>query len=130
MRVSGDDPRSLITIVHAGDSFCKALEGLIRSLGCRSLAFATAEAFLASSAKQEIACLILDLEMPGLSGLDVHYRLAQMNYLIPPTIFLAGNDNELSERALRQGAAAVLRRTSTGEDLLEAIRSALKPLGR
>ena len=53
-----------------------------------------------------------------------------MNYLILPTIFLAGNNNELGERALRQGAAAVLRKTSTGEDLLGAIKSALKPLGR
>ena len=130
MRASETTPVPLITIVHAGDSLCKALEDLIRSLGCRSLAFSSAEAFLASNAKQETPCLILDLEMPGLSGLDVHYRLAQMNYLIPPTIFLAGNDNELSERALRQGAAAVLRKTSTGEDLLGAIKSALKPLGR
>jgi FixJ family two-component response regulator len=129
VRASETSRVPLVTIVHAGDSLCKAVEDLIRSLGCRSLAFASAEAFLASNAKQEAACLIIDLEMPRLSGLDVHYRLAQMNYLIPPTIFLAGNNNELGERALRQGAVAVLRKTS-GEDLLDAIKSALKPLRR
>jgi FixJ family two-component response regulator len=116
--------------VHAGDSSCKAVQDLIGSLGCRSLAFESGEAFLASKDKQDVACLILDLEMPGLSGLDVHYGLARMNYLIPPTIFLAGNDSGLCERALRQAEAAALRKTSTGEDLLSAIESALGSSGR
>jgi FixJ family two-component response regulator len=120
----------LIAIVHSGDSFCKAIEDLIRSLGCRSLTFDSGLEFLASHEKQEVACLILDLEMRGLSGPDVHNGLVQMGYLIPPTIFLFRNDNELCERALRQGAMAVLRKTSTGEDLLIAIQSALKSPGQ
>jgi FixJ family two-component response regulator len=112
--------------VHASEHVCKALENLIRTIGYRSVTFESGKAFLASNDKQEVACLILDLEMPGLNGLGVHCRLAQMNYLIPPTIFLSENDSELRQRALRQGAVAVLKRPFTGEDLLGAIKSALE----
>ena len=76
--------------------------------------------------KQEISCLILDLNIPGLSGFEVLHRLAKMNYLIPPTILFGDSDGELREEALRRGAVAVLQKACGNENLLAAVASALR----
>lgn len=126
MSVEANGP--LIAIVDDDEAIRAAVESLIRSAGYRSVVFESGTAFLDSRDKQEIGCLVLDMDMPRLNGLQVQRRLAEMGYLVPPTIFLTGNMSKLSERALKQGAVAVLRKTCTDEDLLSAISFALQPL--
>jgi FixJ family two-component response regulator len=120
-----NDP--LIAIVDHDEAIRAAVDSLLRSAGYRSVVFASGIAFLDSRDKHEIGCLVLDMDMPRLNGLEVQRRLAEMDYLIPPTIFLTGNMGKLCEKALKQGAVAVLRKTCSHEDLLNAISSALHP---
>ena len=119
----------LIAIVDDEELVRAAMDSLIRSAGYRSVAFESGAAFLDVDHKQEIDCLILDIDLPGLNGLDVHRRLVEMNYSIP-TIFVTGHAGDLRERALREGVFAVLAKTSSGEALLSAIGAALQSLGR
>jgi len=116
----------LVGIVVRDVAFRTALDSLIRSVGYRSAIFSSGTAFLDSTGKQEISCLILDLNMPGLNGFEVLHRLAKMNYLIPPTILFGDNDGELREEALRRGAVAVLQKACGNENLLAAVASALR----
>jgi FixJ family two-component response regulator len=114
----------LIAIVDDDESFRKATNGLIRSAGYRSVMFASGAAFLDSGLTHEIRCLILDIDMPGLNGLAVQRRLAEMNIRIP-TIVVSGHEGELREMAREQGAFAVLPKTFGGKALLSIIKSAL-----
>jgi FixJ family two-component response regulator len=115
----------IIAIVDDEESVRVAMDSLIRSAGYRRLAFEPGVAFLESTQKYEIRCLILDIDMPGLNGLDVRRRLAEMRCAIP-TIFVTGRDGEFLERAPKQGAFAVLAKMSSGEALLKVIESALQ----
>lgn len=123
MRVETIPP--LIAIVDNEESVRIAMDSLVRSAGYRSVAFESGEAFLASLQKQEIRCLVLDIKMPGMNGLDVQRCLTEINCSIP-IIFVTGEDAELRERALKQGAFAVLMKISSGGAVLSAIESALK----
>src|ERR1700676_687418 len=114
-----------IAIVDDEESVRSAIDSLARSAGYRTVTFESGEAFLAWDQKIEIGCLILDIRMPGLSGLDVQRQLAELDYSIP-IIFLTGHAGELQETALQQGAFAVLTKPSIFEDLLSTIESALR----
>jgi two-component system response regulator FixJ len=125
MSDEGNGP--LIAIVDDDQAIRAAVDSILRSAGYRSVVFESGIAFLDSRDKHEIGCLVLDMDMPRLNGLEVQRRLAEMGYLVPPTIFLTGNTGKLCERALKQGAVAVLRKTCSDEDLLSAIGFALQP---
>jgi len=123
MRVEKTVP--LIAIVDNEASVRLSVDSLIRSAGYRTVAFESGAAFLDWDHKHEIGCLILDMDMPGLSGLDVQRRLTEMNYSIP-IIFATGQGDEVREAALKQGTFAVLSKASCDEVLLKAIESALQ----
>ena len=118
-----------IAIVDDEESVRSAIDSLARSAGYRTVTFESGEAFLAWDQKIEIGCLILDIGMPGLSGLDVQRQLTELKYSIP-IIFLTGHAGELQETALQQGAFAVLTKPSIFEDLLSTIESALRSSSR
>jgi FixJ family two-component response regulator len=118
----------LIAIVDDDESVRGALDSLVRSAGYRSVTFESGAAFLDSDRKQEIDCLILDIDMPGLNGLDVQRRLAGMNHSVP-IIFVTGHEGKLQETALKQGAFALMGKGSIGRVLLESIELALKSSG-
>jgi FixJ family two-component response regulator len=119
----------LIAIVDDEESVRSAVDSLARSAGYRTVTFESGEAFLAWDQKNEIGCLILDIGMPGLSGLDVQRQLAELDYSIP-IIFVTGHAGELQETALQQGAFAVLTKPSIFEDLLSTMESALRSSSR
>jgi two-component system, LuxR family, response regulator FixJ len=125
--MSGEGDGPLIAIVDDDEAIRDAVDSIVKSAGYRSAVFESGIAFLDSRDKHEIDCLVLDIDMPRLNGLEVQRRLAEMGYLIPPTIFLTGNMSKLSERAVKQGAVAVLRKTCSDEDLLGALSFALQP---
>jgi FixJ family two-component response regulator len=116
----------VVSIVDDDVSVRRSTRRLLRSSGLRSEAFASAEEFLNSSWAGESACLILDLRMPGMNGLELQRRLAQACNPVP-VIFLSAQASEEDERsALRAGAVQFLRKPISKEALLSAIRNALK----
>jgi FixJ family two-component response regulator len=98
---------------------------LIRSFGFRVEAFASAEEFDNSGYLEETACLILDVRMPGTSGLELQRQLLANRRAIPVILITADEDEGLRAQALRGGAIAFLLKPFSEESLLQALRSAL-----
>jgi FixJ family two-component response regulator len=116
----------LISIVDDDDSLRNSLANLIRSAGLRTQGFASAEAFLDSEHARETACLILDVRMPGMNGLDLQRRLAAMDWRIP-IIFITSHadDHDARGRALNAGAVDFLYKPCREEELIRALEAAL-----
>ena len=105
---------------------CEATAGLLRAVGFRVEAFLSAEGFLKSGHLGNTCCLISDVQLPRMSGLDLQDYLAAAGRRIP-IIFITGIDRDgVRERALKAGAVGFLRKPPNPEALLEAVRSALK----
>jgi len=116
----------IVSMVDDDASVRRSTRRLLRSSGFRAEAFASAEEFLDSKSAGETACLILDLRMPGMNGLELQRRLSQNGNPVP-IIFLSAQASEEDERsALRSGAVQFLRKPVSKEALLGAIRDALK----
>src|SRR6266436_6061793 len=115
----------VVSIIDDDISVRRSTRRLLRSSGFRAEAFASAEEFLESKSTAKTACLILDLRMPGMNGLELQRRLAQNGNGIP-IIFLSAHASEEDERSvLRAGAVQFLRKPTSKEALLGAIRNAL-----
>ena len=121
---------ALVAVVDDDPAVCEAISSLLRSAGYRCATFDSAEVFLASGRASEIDCILLDIRMPGMSGLDLHLALTQMNHPAPVIYVTATRDGGLRERALSQGAAAFLAKTFDDEHLLNAIHLVLNSSGR
>ena len=116
----------VVSIVDDDISVRRSTRRLLRSSGFRAEAFASAEEFLDSKSRAETACLILDLRMPGMNGLELQRRLSQNGHRVP-IIFLSAQASEEDERsALSAGAIHFLRKPISKEALLNAIRDAVE----
>ena len=115
----------LISIVDDDDSLRNSLDNLIRSVGFRARGFSSAEAFLKSNHLHDTACLILDLRMPGMSGLELQRQLVAANCEIPIIFITSHGDDDARARALENGAVEFLYKPFREEALLSAIHTAL-----
>jgi FixJ family two-component response regulator len=116
---------AIVFVIDDDESIREALNSLIRSVGLKVETFATADEFLQSQRPNLPACLILDVRMPGLSGLDLQRDLAGTNIHIP-IIFITGHgDIPMSVRAMKAGAVEFLTKPFRDQDLLDAIQQAL-----
>ncbi len=119
-------PDAVIAIVDDDLSVREGLETLIRSAGWRVETFATAQEFLACPRAEALSCLILDLQLPGLSGLDLQKRMAELQLEIP-IVFLTGHGNiPASVQAMKAGAVEFLTKPFDEQDLLGAIEEAVE----
>jgi FixJ family two-component response regulator len=116
----------LIAIVDDDDSLRNSLNNLIRSVGFRAEGFSSAEAFLNANQLHDTACLILDVRMPGMNGLDLQRQLVATNCRIPIIFITSHGDGDARARALAAGAVDFLYKPFREEALLKAIDSALK----
>lgn len=116
----------VISIVDDDESVRQALEGLLRSVGLEVAAFASAGEFLRSHHLRTTGCLILDLRMPSMGGLELQQRLAGDGHRIPIIILTAHGDEEARVQASRTGAVAFLRKPFDPEALLSAVEAALE----
>src|SRR5262244_919771 len=116
----------LIAVVDDDASMRGALRRLLRSVGYRAAAFASAEEFLQAAQLQDTACVIVDVRMPGMSGLELQQHLATIQCPVPLIFITAHGDAEARARALRAGAVDFLYKPFRDEALLGAIRSALQ----
>src|SRR3984885_9756730 len=103
----------------------EGLQSLIRSVGLRVETFASAQDFLTAKRPDAPACLVLDVRMPGLSGLDLQVKLGEAGVPIP-IIFITGHgDIPMSVRAMKEGAHECLTKPVRGQDLLDALQKAI-----
>jgi FixJ family two-component response regulator len=116
----------LISIVDDDDSLRNSLDNLIRSVGFRAQGFSSAEAFLSSNQVHDTACLILDMRMPGMNGLELQLQMVAANWRIPIIFITSYEDDDARARALEAGAVDFLYKPFSEEELLHAIDAALK----
>src|SRR5512138_3300262 len=117
---------ALVYVVDDDASAREGVAGLIRSAGLTAKTFATAEEFLAAPRPKGPSCLVLDVSLPGVSGLDLQQKLAESNAQMP-IIFLTGHgDIPMTVRALKAGAANFLTKPFDDEELLNAIQQCLR----
>ena len=116
----------LIAIVDDDDSLRKSLDNLLRSVGFRTQSFSSAEAFLSSHHIPDTTCLILDVRMPGMSGLELQRQIAASNWHIPIIFITAHADDDARAQALAAGAVDFLYKPFREEELLNAIDAVLK----
>jgi FixJ family two-component response regulator len=121
--------RPLISIVDDDEAMREAIRGLLRSLGYRVEAAASAQEFISSRHVRRTSCLIADMQMPGMTGLELHKRLSASRKLIPTILITAYPDNGVRERALAAGVIGYLSKPFEEDDLLACIRSALTDAG-
>jgi FixJ family two-component response regulator len=120
---------AIVYVLDDEPAMLKALSRLLRVEGFQPRAFTTMEDFLAARREGETACLILDVGMPGLDGMEVQARLQRDGVMIP-IIFLTGRGSiPLSVRAMRSGAVDFLTKPVNDTDLLRAVRAALDVAG-
>jgi FixJ family two-component response regulator len=116
----------LIAIVDDDELMRSALQSMLKSVGLSSLAFASAEEFLKSGQHQQTACLIADIRMPGMPGLELQAKLNAENCRIPTIFITAHGDTKMRMQALRAGAVEFLSKPFDDEVLLENVRAALE----
>jgi len=121
MKVSAD----VVGIVDDDEGIRVALDGLLRSAGFRVVAFPSAEALLESTLLPTIACLIVDLHLPGIDGLSLLRRLAQYHRSIPVIVLTAHGDGDTRARAIDEGAVTLLTKPFNADLLLEDVTRAL-----
>jgi FixJ family two-component response regulator len=115
----------LISIVDDDDSLRRSLGNLLRSLGFRVQEFASAQAFIGAQNARETACLILDVRMPGMTGLDLQRHIAASGWRVPIVFITSHADDDARTRALADGAVAFLSKPFREKEILDAINAAL-----
>jgi FixJ family two-component response regulator len=116
----------LVAIVDDDDSMRSALQGLLKAVGLPAQAFASAEEFLNSGQQHQTGCLIADIRMPGMSGLELQAKLNDERCRIPTIFITAHGDAQMRMQALRAGAVEFLAKPFDDEALLESVRAALE----
>ena len=117
---------NMVAIVDDDDLMRSALQGLLKSAGLSAKAFASAEEFLKSGQQDQVGCLVADIRMPGMSGLELQAKL-NANHCRIPTIFItAHGDEKMRMQALRAGAVEFLAKPFDDEALLGSVRAALE----
>jgi FixJ family two-component response regulator len=116
----------IVAIVDDDELMRGALQGLLKAVGLPAQAFASAEEFLTSGLHRDTACLIADIRMPGMSGLELQAKLNAEHFSIPTIFITAHGDAKMRMQALRAGAAEFLTKPFDDEVLLENVRAALE----
>ncbi len=120
---------NLISIVDDDESVRRTTTLLTESFGFRAAAFESAETFLRSGHLHDTSCLIVDVQMPGMNGLQLQSHLAASGRGIPIIFITAYESQDSRQRAIQAGAAAFLGKPFSDEQLLQLIRSALRFFG-
>ena len=115
-----------ISVIDDDASMRSAVVALVRSAGYDAHGFASAEDFLGSGAVQSFACIITDIQMPGMSGIELKQHLAASQSSVPVIMITARPDPGLEEKALASGAVCFLRKPFDGSILIDCLQKALR----
>jgi FixJ family two-component response regulator len=120
----------MVAIVDDDEAFRAAVQRLLKSAGFAARSFSSAEDFLSSGEQHETGCLIADIRMPGMSGLDLQAKLNAEHCPIPTIFMTAHGEEKMRLQAMRGGAVKFLAKPFDGGILLESVRVALESLRR
>jgi len=118
--------RRLVSVVDDDESVRESLPDLLRSFGFEVQAFSSAEAFLASDSVERTECLILDVAMPGMGGLELQQELAALRHDLPIVFITAHSVERVRPQVLKRGASACLFKPFSEAAILEAVNAALR----
>jgi two-component system, LuxR family, response regulator FixJ len=118
-----------IALVDDDEPLRQALESVMKAAGFRAATFASAEEFLDLADRQDIGCLILDVRLPGMSGVEMHRRLLDAGSRIPVIFVTAHGDASLRDLVMKAGAAGFLNKPVRSDVLLKEIKVALGTFG-
>jgi FixJ family two-component response regulator len=113
-----------VAVVDDDENACRALSRLLRADGLQPVTYPSAEAFLADSKRPVFDCLVFDVQLGGISGIELHRQLAASGSSTPVIYVTAHDEPETREQAEATGCAAYFRKTAPGRDVLQAIRRA------
>jgi FixJ family two-component response regulator len=116
----------IVAVIEDDQSYRVAVQRLLKSAGFSAQSFASAEDFLNSGQQHQTGCLITDIRMPGMSGLDLQSKLNSDHCPIPTIFITAHGDEKMRLQAMRAGAVKFLAKPFDGETLLEAVRVAVQ----
>ena len=117
---------STVFVIDDDGGMRQAIQDLVESVGLRAEAFATGEEFLEKPRTADPSCLVLDVRLPQMSGLEFQQKLAELGVRIPIIFITAHGDIPMSVRALKSGAVEFLTKPFRDQDLLDAIQQALQ----
>jgi FixJ family two-component response regulator len=120
-------PHYYVAVVDDDDSLCRSVGRLLRTAGIQSVTYASAEAFLADAKRPRFDCLVLDIQLAGMSGIELQQQLRAGGSTTPVVFNTAHDETDLRERALESGCAAYLLKTASGDALLTAVRNVIRP---
>ena len=123
-RVASDNP--IVYIVDDDSSVRAALEDLLASVELRSLTFGSAKEFLAHTMEDVPGCLVLDVRMPGLSGMDFHRQMTELGIGLPVVFITGHGDIAMGVEAMKNGAIEFLTKPFRDQSLLDAIHSGIE----
>jgi FixJ family two-component response regulator len=123
--MAGKEKAKVVAIIDDDESIRSALQGLMKAVGFPALAFASAEEFLKSGEQRHTACLIADIRLPGISGLELQSKLNRDHQRIPIIFITAHGEEKMRMQALRAGAVEFLMKPFDDEVLLDSVRAAL-----
>jgi FixJ family two-component response regulator len=119
-----------VAIVDDDESIRAALQGFMKEAGLPAQSFASAEDFLTSGDLNQVGCLVADIRMPGMSGLELQARLNADRHRIPIVFITAHGDENMKMQALRAGAVEFLAKPFNEEVLLDCVRAAMENRAR
>lgn len=111
-----------VAVVDDDQSLCRSFGRLLRAAGMQPITYASAEAFLADTKQPRFDCLVLDVQLSGMSGIELSLQLTTNGLRAPVVFITAFDDPETRANAEKAGCAAYFRKTDSGADVLEAIR--------
>jgi FixJ family two-component response regulator len=120
------EPTSIVFVVDDDPSVRRAIKRLVESVGLRVELFGSASEFMSSTRPEVASCLVTDIRLPGMSGLDFHRELIEANNEIPTIFITAHGDIPMTVRAMKAGAVEFLTKPFRDQDLLDAIQLGLE----
>ena len=119
--------QTYVAVVDDDEGVCRGLSRLLRAEGIQTVSYVSAEAFLADAKRPQFDCLVFDVRLGGMSGIELHRQLRASGSSTPVIYVTAHDEPETREQAQALGCAAYFRKTAPGEELLKAIRRVANP---
>jgi FixJ family two-component response regulator len=127
MLYSMSNPRNIyIAVIDDDESLCRSMSRLLRASNLQAITYLSAEAFLADTKRPKFDCLLLDIQLKGMSGLDLSQRLSAVKDTTPVVFITAHDDQEVRAQAEASGCAGYFRKIDSGADILAAIHRAIR----
>ena len=117
--------RKIVAVVDDDPSMLNAAESLLDAQGFATVVFASAEEFLDRGAATQVDCLLLDIHLGGVSGIELRRRLKDFGSMLPVIFMTALDDEAMRERAIKAGCVAFLRKPFQADQLIDAIKKAV-----